>query len=283
MKLASYRIGDESLYGIMADGQLRTAGPAFRAQYPDLKGAIASGALKALEADAAGSPPTAPDDVNFEAVIPNPGRVICVGMNYKAHIREMGRETPKHPSLFLRFADSLVGHHEPIIRPRVSDKYDFEGELAVVIGRAARHVRAAEALMYVAGYTCLMEGTLRDYQMHTTQFTAGKNFTASGACGPWLVTTDEIPDPGIMSLETRVNGEVMQTGKMSDLCIGVERMIEYLSGIFELQPGDIIGTGTPAGVGAARKPPRWLRPGDTVEVEITGIGVLENTVVDEPD
>ena len=153
----------------------------------------------------------------------------------------------------------------------------------MVIGRPARHVTEAEALDYVAGYTCLMEGTVRDYQMHTTQFTAGKNFTASGACGPWLVTTDEIPDPDQLSLETRVNGKVMQTGDIGDLCIGIGRMIEYLSGIFELQPGDIIATGTPAGVGAVRKPPVWLKPGDTVEVDITEIGVLENSVADEDE
>lgn len=281
MKVASYTRTGERLYGVIVDENLRAASRAFRARYPDLKSVLAADALYALAEDTKNGAVDDFDQVRFDPAIDSPGRIICVGMNYKAHIREMGRETPEHPALFIRFADSLVGHREPVIRPRVSTKFDFEGELAVIIGQPARHVSAANALGHVGGYTCLMEGTIRDYQMHTTQFTAGKNFTASGSCGPWLVTTDEIPDPGTMSLQTRVNGEVMQTGEISDLCIGIERMIEYLSGIFELRSGDIIATGTPAGVGAARKPPRWLAPGDTVEVEISGIGTLRNTVADE--
>ncbi|RMF97326.1 MAG: FAA hydrolase family protein, partial [Gammaproteobacteria bacterium] len=215
--------------------------------------------------------------------VPRPGKIFCVGMNYIAHIREMGRELPPYPALFARFPHSFVGHGQPVIRPRVSRHFDFEGELAVVIGHRARHVDRARALEAVAGYTCLMEGTLRDYQEHTSQFTAGKNFQSSGAMGPWLVTSDELPDPTVMRLETRVNGEVMQRGEISDLCADIPAIIEYLSGICELEPGDVIATGTPSGVGAARKPPRWLAPGDQVEVEISGIGVLANPVADESD
>jgi 2-keto-4-pentenoate hydratase/2-oxohepta-3-ene-1,7-dioic acid hydratase in catechol pathway len=150
-----------------------------------------------------------------------------------------------------------------------------------VIGKAGRHIGRARATEHVAGYCCFMDGSIRDYQKHTSQFTAGKNFTASGAIGPWLVTADEIPDPKVLQLETRVSGERMQTGQLADLCIDIPAVIEYLSAIFELQPGDVIATGTPSGVGAARTPPRWLRAGDTVQVTISGVGTLQNPVVDE--
>jgi 2-keto-4-pentenoate hydratase/2-oxohepta-3-ene-1,7-dioic acid hydratase in catechol pathway len=204
-----------------------------------------------------------------------------VGINYLEHIHEMGRDKPDYPTLFVRFPDTLVGHREPVVRPRVSAEYDYEGELAIVIGRAARQVRAADALAHVAGYTCLLDGSVRDWQRHTTQFTPGKNFPATGGCGPWLVTTDEIPDPARLELRTRVNGEVLQAAPTSDLCFGVQQIIEYCSGFCQLNPGDIIATGTPSGVGFARQPPRWLTPGDVVEVEISGIGILTHTVTDE--
>jgi 2-keto-4-pentenoate hydratase/2-oxohepta-3-ene-1,7-dioic acid hydratase in catechol pathway len=219
--------------------------------------------------------------VTFDPVIPDAGKIFCIGMNYRAHIKEMGRQPPDYPTLFVRYADSLVGHGNDIIRPLASKKYDFEGELAVVIGRSARHVKADDALDFVAGYTCFLDGSVRDYQRHTSQFIAGKNFRHSGAVGPWLVTADAIPDPTVMNLETRVNGEVMQSGRISDLCFGIGKLIEYLTTICLLEPGDIIATGTPSGVGAARDPQRWLETGDRVEVAIDGIGTLANTVADE--
>jgi 2-keto-4-pentenoate hydratase/2-oxohepta-3-ene-1,7-dioic acid hydratase in catechol pathway len=204
-----------------------------------------------------------------------------VGINYLEHIHEMGREKPDYPTLFTRFPDTLVGHGEDIVRPRVSTQFDYEGELAIVIGRPARYVTAARALDHVAGYTCFLDGSVRDWQRHTTQFTPGKNFPATGGCGPWLVTSDEIPDPAALRLTTRVNGEVLQQAPVSDLCFGVPRIIEYCSSFSTLHPGDIIATGTPSGVGFARTPPRWLKPGDSVEVEISGIGILRHQVVDE--
>jgi 2-keto-4-pentenoate hydratase/2-oxohepta-3-ene-1,7-dioic acid hydratase in catechol pathway len=251
------------------------------ARYPDLKSVIAAGALDELASACLADDAAVADEVSFDPVIPNPGKIIGVGMNYMAHIKEMGREPPKHPALFARFADSLVGHGNEIIRPTASTDYDFEGELAVIIGRTARHVEAGRALEFVAGYSCFLDGSVRDYQQHTSQFIAGKNFRHSGAFGPWLVSADEIPDPKQLNLETRVNGEVMQTGNVGDLCFGVEKLIEYLSTIFQLDPGDVIATGTPSGVGFAREPQRWLVPGDRVEVDIDGIGILENTVADE--
>jgi 2-keto-4-pentenoate hydratase/2-oxohepta-3-ene-1,7-dioic acid hydratase in catechol pathway len=211
----------------------------------------------------------------------DPGRIICVGMNYLEHIHEMGRKRPAYPGVFIRFNDSMVGHGQPVCRPQISTQYDYEGELAVVIGRPARYLEAAQALDYVAGYTCLLDGSVRDWQNHTTQFIPGKNFPASGSCGPWLVTTDEVPDPAKLKLSTRVNGETVQSAPLSDLCFDIPQIVAYCSGFCQLNPGDIIATGTPSGVGFARKPPRWLKAGDRVEVEIDGIGVLANTVVDE--
>jgi 2-keto-4-pentenoate hydratase/2-oxohepta-3-ene-1,7-dioic acid hydratase in catechol pathway len=193
----------------------------------------------------------------------------------------MGRQVPDHPVVFVRFPGSLVGQGEPIIRPIASEQFDFEGELAVIVGKRARHVPRESALEYVAGYCCFMDGSIRDWQRHTPQFTAGKNFHQSGAMGPCMVTADEIPNPSVLQLTTFVNGEVMQRGQVSDLVFDIPGLIEYCSTFSELVPGDVIATGTPGGVGAARTPPIWLKAGDAVEVEIPGVGLLQSPVVDE--
>jgi len=276
MKFVSFTGPKQSGCGIVENDHVR---PIVAHRFADLKSIIAADAYQ--EAAAAATDPVSFDALQLAPVVPNPGKIICIGMNYLAHIKEMGRDRPAYPTLFTRFADSLVGHEQPIIRPVASTHYDFEGELAIVIGRTARHIAAANALDYIAGYTCFLDGSLRDYQRHTSQFIAGKNFRHSGAFGPWLVTTDEIPDPRVLTLETRVNGQVMQTGRIDDLCFDIGALIEYLSTICQLDPGDVIATGTPSGVGAARDPQVWLQPGDVVEVEIDRIGVLRNTVVDE--
>ena len=208
------------------------------------------------------------------------GKILCVGVNYRPHIEEMGRDVPDHPVVFVRFAQSLVGDGEAIIRPAVSEQFDFEGELAVVIGREANRISRHEALDYVAGYCCFMDGSLRDWQRHTMQFTPGKNFDRSGAIGP-VVAASEIPDPTVLTLTTRVNGETMQRGSVADLVFDIPALIEYCSTFTTLRHGDVIATGTPGGVGAARTPPVWLRDGDVVDVEISHIGVLTNTVRDE--
>ena len=222
-----------------------------------------------------------PAEIRYLPLIPNPDKVICVGVNYRPHVEEMGRDLPEKPVLFVRFAASLVGHQEPIIRTRVSEQYDFEGELAIVIGSRARHVAREQAYECVAGYTCFMDGTVRDWQRHTAQFTPGKNFHQSGALGPTLATPDEVPDPASLSLTTRVNGQLMQQGSLDELIFDIPALIEYCSTFAELLPGDIISTGTPGGVGAARQPPLWLRAGDIVEVDIGEIGCLQNKVRDE--
>jgi 2-keto-4-pentenoate hydratase/2-oxohepta-3-ene-1,7-dioic acid hydratase in catechol pathway len=285
LKLASVRDGKTDTWGLAGPDGLRLAPPALARQYPGLRDVLEAGALPAVLAPVLpqllAATPRDPATLRFLPVVPAPARILCVGVNYLKHIEEMGRERPAYPTLFTRFPDTLVGHGAAVVRPRLSTRYDYEGELALVIGKAARYVSATEALDYVAGYTCFLDGSVRDWQQHTSQFLPGKNFPATGACGPWLVTPDEIPDPGALRLETRVNGTVLQAAPTSDLCFDVRRIIEYCSGFCRLNPGDLIATGTPSGVGFARQPPRWLVPGDVVEVEISGIGILRNTVVDE--
>jgi 2-keto-4-pentenoate hydratase/2-oxohepta-3-ene-1,7-dioic acid hydratase in catechol pathway len=280
MKLASIRLDGKLVWGRVEGDEIIVPDKAFLHAKPTLLDALVDGSLGMLSEvrESARVPVTVAE---FDPVIPKPGRVICVGINFKAHMQEMGREPPEYPWLFVRWPDSQVGHGQAIVRPTASEKYDFEGELAIVIGKTARHVKAADALDYVAGYTCFMDGSVRDWQNHSSQFTPGKNFHQSGSFGPWLVTSDEIPDPQVLQLETRLNGEVMQKAPISDLQFDIPALIEYITTFAELQPGDVISTGTPGGVGFARKPPVWLKPGDVLEVEVDQVGVLRNPVVDE--
>lgn len=280
MRLVSFEVDGRLSYGVAAGNRVREATAGFRGRYADLRQVIAAGAQAEL-GNNADNRDYGDSDVRFLPVIPNAEKILCVGVNYRPHIEEMGREVPEYPVVFTRFRDSLVGHGEAILRPRVSEQFDFEGELAVVIGKRARHLSRKTALEHVAGYCCFMDGSIRDWQRHTPQFTAGKNFFQSGAMGPCIVTVDEIPDPSVLQLTTRVNGEVMQEGNVADLVFDIPRLLEYCSTFAELMPGDVIATGTPGGVGAARTPPVWLRPGDTVEVDIAGVGRLMSPVRDE--
>jgi 2-keto-4-pentenoate hydratase/2-oxohepta-3-ene-1,7-dioic acid hydratase in catechol pathway len=280
MKLTSIRLDGKPVWGRVESDEIIVPDKAFLHAKPTLLDALADDSLGMLS-EVRESARVPVSVAEFDPLIPNPGRVICVGINFKAHMQEMGREPPEYPWLFVRWPDSQVGHGQPLVRPTASEKYDFEGELAVVIGKTARHVKAAEALDYVAGYTCFMDGSVRDWQNHGSQFTPGKNFHQSGSFGPWLVTSDEIPDPQVLQLETRLNGVVMQQAPISDLKFDIPALIEYISTFAELQPGDVISTGTPGGVGFARKPPVWLKPGDVLEVEVDLVGVLRNPVVDE--
>lgn len=217
-------------------------------------------------------------DVTLLPPITNPGKIICAGLNYRKHAQETGNPLPSHPMLFARWTDSHVADGQPILLPRESECLDFEGELVAIVGKTARRVPESEALDYVAGYSCYNEGSIRDWQRHTSQVLPGKNFYHSGSFGPCMVTADEIPDPADLTLETRLNGEVVQHEGVDDLIFDVPQLIAYSSAITELQPGDVIVTGTPSGVGAARQPPLWMKAGDTVEVEISKIGVLRNPV-----
>ncbi|MDG2971185.1 fumarylacetoacetate hydrolase family protein [Pseudomonas extremaustralis] len=248
----------------------------------DLKQAIANNRLAELtNVVLASLPRISLAEVTLLPVIPNPGKVLCIGINYATHVRETGREMPTYPMIFTRFADSQTAHLQPIVRPNASHKLDFEGELAVVIGKPARHVKQADALDYVAGYACYNDGSVRDWQKHTIQFIPGKNFPNTGGFGPWLVTSDEIGDPQNLELTTRLNGEVMQHTNTSDMIFDVRKLIEYCSTFTELAPGDVIVSGTTGGVGAFREPPVWMKPGDEVEIEISRVGILRNNIVDE--
>ena len=221
--------------------------------------------------------------VRFLPLIPRPGALWCVGLNYEDHRLETGRAKADYPTLFTRFRASLLGHGEALVRPAVSHQLDFEGELAVVIGRSARHVPEEAALDHVAGYACFNDASVRDYQGHSTQFGPGKNFWRTGGFGPFLVTPDEVPDPQDLPIETRLNGQVVQQSHTSVMTYPVRELIAYLSRIHPLHPGDVISTGTPSGVGVARKPQLFMKPGDVVEVEIGGVGLLRNGVVDEAE
>lgn len=217
-------------------------------------------------------------DTTLLAPIAPGATVYCVGINYKAHAGEAGRELPPNPSFFLRRPSSLVGAGQPLCRPVDSEQLDFEGELALVIGRGGRYIAVADAMQHVAAYTCFNDGSVRDFQRHSV--TAGKNFEASGACGPWLTSADEIADPGDLRLRTWVNGVEMQSANTSGLIYPIAALISYVSRFARLHSGDVIATGTPEGVGAARTPPQWLVPGDRVSIDIAGVGRLENPVAD---
>ncbi|MFP7631947.1 fumarylacetoacetate hydrolase family protein [Pseudomonas veronii] len=282
MKFASFIVQGRTTYGVVEGAQVIDLESVKSTFGTDLKQAIAINRLGELTPTIlAALPRVALADVTFLPVIANPGKVLCIGINYATHVREAGREMPTYPMIFTRFADSQVAHLQPIIRPKVSHKLDFEGELAVVIGKTARHVKASQALEYVAGYACYNDGSVRDWQKHTIQFVPGKNFPDTGGFGPWLVTCDEIGDPQDLELTTRLNGQVMQHTRTSDMIFDVRHLIEYCSTFTELAPGDVIVSGTTGGVGAFREPPVWMKPGDTVEVEISGIGILRNSIADE--
>jgi len=277
VKIASFTFDGRDSYGVETENGIVEASPGFRAQYPDLRAVLTADALAELAGDADGELIDVAS-IDYLPTIPNPDKIICIGINYRPHLEEMGHSPPDYPLIFVRFAGGQVGHGQPIVKSRATEQYDFEGELGVVIGRPARFVSRDAAFEYIAGYTCFMDGTARDWQNHTTQFTPGKNFHRSGAMGPTLVSRDEIPDVTNLALQTRVNGAVMQEGRVSELIFDIPYLIEYLSTFTELLPGDVIATGTPAGVGAARTPPIWLADGDEVAVDIAGVGVLVNRV-----
>ena len=280
MKLASYSVGARSTFGVVAGDGIIDATRCLGGRFSTLRQVLAADALDEVRRVTTGQ---APDhklsDIKFLPVVPDPQRIVCVGINYRSHAEETGRDISPAPSVFLRLADTLVGHGGALVRPKVSDKFDFEGELAVVIGHPGRHVAQADALKYVAGYTCFVDGSVRDYQKFSV--TSGKNFPATGPLGPVLVTTDEIPDPTRLTLVTRLNGAEMQRSGTDMLIYSIPQVIAFVSDFTGLAPGDVIATGTPAGVGHRRTPPVWMKAGDLLEVEISGIGTLRNPVVDE--
>ncbi len=282
MKLVSFEAGGRASYGAVSGERVVDLGRTRGNIYPTLAAFLGSGEVERTAASIAGAEgDLALADLTLKPPIPEPGKMLGLGLNYRKHIVESGRDIPPYPMLFTRYADSMVGHNEAIIVPKVSDKLDYEGEMAVVIGAHCRHIKVADAFDVVAGYSCYNEGSVRDYQRHTIQFVSGKTFWHSGSFGPWIVTPDEAPAPDDMELTTRLNGEVVQRTEVSDLLFKVPELIEYITQICPLDPGDVIITGTPDGVGCFREPPVFLKKGDIVEVEVSGIGVLSNPVDNE--
>lgn len=281
MKIASFMGAKGHSYGVVANGGIVDAGAALKNKFSDLRSVIAADALRELEKDVAGRPADiALKEVKWLSPIVRPKKIWCVGLNYRKHAVEAGMKIPDHPSVFTRFTDTLAPHGSPIVVPKLSGDLDYECELAVVIGRPGRHIPEAKALDHVAGYTCFNDGSVRDYQFQHS-LAVGKNFAATGGIGPWIVTSDQIPDPSKLTIRTRLNGQEVQYSTTDDLIFTVPQIVAYLSGISALAAGDIIVTGTPHGVGFARKPPLWMKPGDVVEIEISEIGVLRNPVVAE--
>ena len=220
--------------------------------------------------------------ITFKPPIESPGKIVCMGLNYADHAKEGGNARPEYPSFFMRGPSSLTAHLSPIIRPKVSDKLDYEAELAFVVGKKARNLSQENALDCVAGYSIFNDGSIRDYQRKTTQWTIGKNFDATGAFGPWLVTPDELPKGCHgLNIQSRLNGQVMQNANTKDFLWNVAETIALITECMTLEPGDVVITGTPAGVGYARTPPVFMKPGDICEIEIESIGILRNTIIDE--
>jgi 2-keto-4-pentenoate hydratase/2-oxohepta-3-ene-1,7-dioic acid hydratase in catechol pathway len=243
----------------------------------DLKAAIADNVLSTLES----SETFAYSQISLLPVIPNPNKIFCVGHNYESHRKETGRDEVANPSIFIRFADSLTAHKSEILMPKVSTSLDYEGELAVIIGKGGRAIAEAEAMNHVAGYACFNDASIRDWQWHTRQFTPGKNFPTTGPFGPYMVTPDEAGNLEHVHVITRLNGEVMQDQPIGDMIFPIAQIIAYVSAFTPLSPGDVIVSGTPGGVGAKRTPPVWMKPGDTIEVEIGPMGTLVNRIAEE--
>jgi 2-keto-4-pentenoate hydratase/2-oxohepta-3-ene-1,7-dioic acid hydratase in catechol pathway len=281
MRLASFKIGNSSTWGAIEGEEALDIGALLKDRYPDLKSVIAADAFAAVRdtAPKASRHPIA--GVTWLPVIPNPDKILCIGLNYETHRKETGRSEVENPTVFARFANSQTGHLANIVRPKLSTHLDYEGELAIIIGKPGRHITKVDAWSHIAGYACYNEGSVRDFQRHTHQFTPGKNFPETGAFGPWMMTPDELGDVAPLRLQTRVNGQVVQDATIDQMIFDIPRQIEYCSSFTRLEPGDVIVTGTPGGVGAKRTPPLWLKPGDVVEVEIDKLGVLRNGVADE--
>jgi 2-keto-4-pentenoate hydratase/2-oxohepta-3-ene-1,7-dioic acid hydratase in catechol pathway len=281
MKLASFEVSHRASWGIVDGDSVVDVGAVFGPRCADLRSAIAAGAYAQIEQ----AMPTAlrhrSTAVTWLPVVPNPSKIICIGLNYEEHRKETGRVEVAFPTVFTRFENSQTGHLQSVPLTHLSTQLDYEGELAVIIGRSGRYIAQRDAQSHVAGYACYNDISVRDWQHHTHQFAPGKNFPGTGAFGPCMVTADELEDLGSLRLQTRVNGQVMQSATFSQMIFNIPQLIEYCSNFTRLEPGDVIVTGTPGGVGAKRQPPVWLKAGDVTEVEIDGVGLLRNTIVAE--
>jgi len=289
MKIVGFQADGKDRLGVIEGDQvvdLHAVDPSLPSNLADVL-AKTGGDLKLLGELAKKAPASARrplSGLKFTLPVTRPGKIVCLGLNYLEHVKEGSQRDniPKYPTLFMRGLNSIVPHLAPIIRPKVSETFDYEAELVAVIGRRAKHMTMANATSCIAGYTCCNEGSIREFQRHTTQWHMGKNFDNSGSVGPWMVTADELPDGAKgLKIESRINGKVMQSDNTANMMFPVAETIVYATQGITLEPGDLLVTGTPSGVGHARKPPAWMRHGDTAEIEIEGIGVLRNPVQDE--
>lgn len=285
MRFFQFAEGARSGTGLVGDGAMRGLREDEAAYPGTLDSLVRQGApaLAAVAERLSQAPQLDERAIRFLPPLTQPGKIICVGLNYRDHSAESGFEQPPYPTLFARFVSSLVGHRDPMLRPAVSDTLDFEGEMVAVIGTGGRHIAPDAALSHVMGYSVFNEGSVREFQFKAPQWTVGKNFDGTGAFGPWLVTADELPPGGRgLRLTTRLNGELVQSASTDDMVFDVATLVSVISEAISLEPGDILVTGTPSGVGHARTPPLYMRPGDVCEVEIERIGCLSNTIMDEP-
>ena len=282
LQFARVQVNGRAVWAVESEGQLLELSQALAGSADKLDGITALVRQGLTPQALASCTPLDRATVQWLQPVPPPGKVICLGLNYAAHAAEGGNAAPEYPAFFMRGASSLIAHGEPLVRPKVSDKLDFEAELAVVIGQRARHLTEANALDAVLGYSCFNDGTLRDYQRRASQWTIGKNFDGTGAFGPWLVPAANLPAGAVgLHIESRLNGAVMQSDDTAHMIVSVVQALVLLSEVLTLEPGDVIAMGTPAGVGYARKPPVWMQPGDCVEIDIQGVGVLSNPIVQE--
>src|SRR5712671_5078497 len=278
MRLASFQASNVASYGAVTDKGIVDLGARIGNKYEDLKSLIAQNGLGEVPRHLKNAPDFTESEVTWLPVIPNPGTIVCVGLNYEEHRAETGRDKTENPALFLRVAESQRGHRQPMLRPRESTHLDFEAEIALVIGKPGRRISQKDSWSHIAGYSCYNDGSVRDWQRHTVQWTAGKNFARTGGFGPWMVSADEIPPGTVMTLSCRLNGERMQHATTEMMIFKFPRLIEYISAFTPLAAGDVIVTGTPGGVGSRRTPPVWMKPGDTVEIEVDKVGTLVNTI-----
>ena len=282
MKYVSFTRNGSSCFGAVVNGGVVDLSGRFGAGINSLKQALAAELQGQVDEYVHGRlPELSWSDITFLPVIPNPAKIFCIGLNYQKHKEETGRPDVNYPTVFTRFADTQIGHLQPLIRPSVTEQFDYEGEMAVIIGRGGRNINESDAIAHVAGYACYNEGSVRDYQRHTSQFTPGKNFSGTGAFGPYMVTPDEVGDYSKLPIKTFLNGQVMQESSLAEMIFPVEQLISYISQFTALGPGDVIVTGTPGGVGDKRQPPVYMQPGDIAEVEIGCLGILSNPVIEE--
>lgn len=282
MKLLSFESAGQARFGVVQGDGVIDLVKAMGGRYPSLRALLAAQALGEVPLAIAGrSPDVSLSAIQFLPVITDPGKIWCCGLNYVEHVRETQREVTEQPTFFMRFADSQVGHNQPMMRPGESVQFDFEAEIAVIIGKPGRRIAEQDVGAHIAGYACYNDGSVRDWQRHTSQWIPGKNFWRTGGFGPWMVTADEIPFGTEMTLTAHLNGQEMQRATTSMMIHSIARQIAYVSKVAPLQAGDVIVTGTPGGVGARRTPPIWMKAGDVIEIGIDKVGVLRNTIADD--